>query len=402
MKSDEHNIPQTAAIGGKRTRLSQRGHRALCVCIALFAAAAVVGAILLCYRLGLLGGVYGIHRYNSDYYNVADIAAEQLSVHFLQLSDSNGDCVYIKAGDTDVLIDAGAEYAGVVAAQQYIDRFCTDGVLEYVIVSHGDRDHYAGFVGSAGVKGIFDRYDCRNIIQFARTNSAGEDFLQYCAARDRAIERGANFYTALDCCNGNHGAQKVYRLSDSVTMEVLYQRYYEQYSSEENNYSVCLLFRQGSYSYLFTGDLQQAGENALLESNPQLSDVTLYKAAHHGSASSSQEALLQRIRPQYVCVCCIAGSVEYTQQAVGTFPAQSLLDRLAPYTDRVYVTNYARVSRDENGRGTNVQYSALNGDIVFACTDGNISMYFSHSDSKLVDTEWFRDNRTLPSDWSGV
>ena len=47
---------------------------------------------------------------NSQTYNVERIQQEHLSIHFLQLgSDKTGDCVYIKAGETDLLIDAGAE-----------------------------------------------------------------------------------------------------------------------------------------------------------------------------------------------------------------------------------------------------------------------------------------------------
>jgi beta-lactamase superfamily II metal-dependent hydrolase len=49
-----------------------------------------------------------------------------------------------------------------------------------------------------------------------------------------------------------------------VTLNILYQKYYEQSTSSENNYSVCTLLSQGDDHYLFTGDLEKSGENKLI------------------------------------------------------------------------------------------------------------------------------------------
>ena len=371
----------------------------LCIFSAAVLAAAVAAVVLAGYFCGWWGGVYGVHRFDSRCYDVEAISSEQLSVHFLR-QESNGDCVYIKAGDADILIDSGATLAGATSVAQYVDRYCVDKVLEYVVVTHGDADHISGFVGTQSAKGIFDRYECRTVIQFARTNASGELFEKYCAARDREIASGARCYTALQCCNEQNGAQKEYVLCDGVTMEVLYQEYYDNYTSNENDYSVCILLRQGDNKYLFTGDLEQSGEESLVRCNPDLRDVTLYKAGHHGSANSSSLRLLSAIRPQYVCVCCVAGSVQYTQSSASTFPTQDFVNRIAAYTDNVYVTDRSETVLNSYGRREDVFCKPLNGDIVFACTDGKVSMYFSASDCKLKDSEWFGEYRTLPTQWS--
>lgn len=52
---------------------------------------------------------------------------------------------------------------------------------------------------------------------------------------------------------------------------------------------------------LVTGDLDAGGEYALLERN-NLPPVELYVAGHHGSGSSSTEALLETIRPETVFI----------------------------------------------------------------------------------------------------
>ena len=336
-----------------------------------------------------------MHAYSKELYNVEAIASEQLSVHFLQMKELNGDAVYIKAGDTDVLIDAGSDYSAALSVKNYVNRFCTDGKLEYVVVTHGDFDHYAGFLGTAYAESLFDSFDVEVLIQFSQTNSDGENFRKFCAARDRAAKRGMKVYNALDCCKGAEG-KRVFTLADGITMEVLYHEYYENFA-EENNYSVCLLVTQGDNRYLFTGDLEEEGELSLLEHNPDLQNVTLYKAGHHGSENSSGEELLKRVRPQYVCVCAVAGSFEYTEERTKTFPSQNFLNRVSHYTDNVYVTNYA-VFNGEQPEAEQI-VKPLNGDIVFACTDGKTTMYFSQNDDKLKDSDWLKENRDVPWLW---
>ena len=92
------------------------------------------------------------------------------------------------------------------------------------------------------------------------------------------------------------------------------------------------MFHQGDKHFLFTGDLEEDGEISLVESN-ELPKVELFKAGHHGSKTSSNDVLLKVIEPEIVCVCCCAGSVEYTQNFENTFPTQAMIDRVSLYTD---------------------------------------------------------------------
>ncbi|MDD4851516.1 MAG: ComEC/Rec2 family competence protein [Gemmiger sp.] len=70
-----------------------------------------------------------------------------------------------------------------------------------------------------------------------------------------------------------------------------------------NDTSLCLMFRAGSFAFLDTGDAEQAEEAALLATGQSLRCV-LYKAGHHGSATSSTAALLNAARPLAVGVSC--------------------------------------------------------------------------------------------------
>lgn len=263
----------------------------------------------------------------------SDIVTDELSIHFLMLGNKySGDCTLIKAGDTEILIDAGSRQSSASTIVEYVNNYCTDGILEYVIATHADQDHIAGFVGNKNggdYTGILYEYQVGTLIEFARTDkslttAAGNPTLyaNYRTAVAYAESKGTAAYTALECWNGTNGAQRSYEISEGITMNILYNVFYEEKSSDENNYSVCMLLTQGNNHYLFTGDLEEEGEEALVENNT-LPKCKLFKAGHHGSPTSSTEALLSVIQPEIVCVSCCCGSEEYTARST-FFPLKRL------------------------------------------------------------------------------
>ena len=312
-----------------------------------------------------------------------------LQIHFLELGNYNtGDCVYIKAGDTDILIDAGSKTTSVPTVAAYLNRYVTDNTLEYVIVTHAHEDHYAGF---AAEEGIFDLFVCEVIIDFAQTNQkpTAKMYSSYVAKRDAEIAAGATHYTALDCIEQG---KTDFAVADGINMKILNSYYYaNKDSSGENNHSVCMLLTEGENNYLFTGDLEAKGEKKLVEMN-DLPEVVLYKAGHHGSKTSSSTELLSVVKPQIVCVCCCAGNAEYTPTEENKFPTQAFIDRVAPYTKRVYVTTM--VDSDEKKT-----FRSMNGDIT-VCSDGaSVWVVCSASDLVLAETAWFKEKRTCPAAW---
>ncbi len=322
---------------------------------------------------------------------------KELSIHFLQLGNEyTGDCIYIKAGETDILVDAGSRASSVSTIDEYLKQYVKDAKLEFVIATHADRDHIAGF---AAKNGIFDKYECEIIIDFAQTNKDTDTYKDYVKNRDAEVTAGATHYTALECCNQTNGAKKTYELATDITMSILYQEFYENKTSDENDYSVCFLITYGSKNYLFTGDLEKDGEASLVKEN-FLPEVELFKAGHHGSKTSSTDALLKAIKPKIVCVCCCAGSVEYTQNNDNTFPTQDFINRVSEYTDKVYVTSRVNlVYNDEKQKFENGEYKLMNGNIVVITTGTTVTVQCSHNDLVLKDTAWFKNKRTCPPKW---
>lgn len=352
--------------------------------------------------------------------NLADISSADLSIHFLELGVSNaGDCVLIKVGNTEVLIDAGAKSktAPTQAMLDYVATYCTDGVLEYVIATHAHEDHIAGLVGQEKGNtrtGFLYQYQIGTIIQFAKSGSSSQIYQNYKAAVEYCKEKGTKVYSALECVKEQNGAKATYYLDEAqtISLNVLYQKYYETSNSKENNYSVCTLLTQNlgktSNNYLFTGDLEKAGEESLVQSNPDLPHCVLFKGGHHGSSTSSNDVLLDKITPENIAICTCAGTYEYADKPtaenpntyLNTFPTQEAIDRMSKHTKNIYVTTLGILKADYSTQG----FTSMNGNIVFYYGKGeeksekSLKLWCSNNTTVLKDTEWFKTNRT----WNGV
>ena len=326
------------------------------------------------------------------------IQAGDLSIHFLELGNKFvGDCIYINYNDIDIVIDAGSRQSSATTIIAYINDYIQDDTIEYVIATHGHQDHIAGFYSTRTVTGILDYYKIGTIIDFPRTNSTTATYNNYRDTRDRLVSSGETVhYTALQCYREEDGAKRIYELGGDVKLEILYNYYYENYSSNENNYSVAIKILQGEKQYIFTGDMEKIAEDEMVkyyeENYGGLGPCVLYKGGHHGSFTSSNENLMMAITPEYICVCTCTGTDEYSAVEANKFPSQAFINRVAPYTDKVYmttlITDYA-----------NNKYESFNGNIVFLVSEGDISINCSNHDLKLKDTEWFKLNRAMPNAW---
>ena len=359
-----------------------------------------------------------------------------VAVHFLELGNKyTGDCTYIKVGENiDILIDCGSKSSSVTTVSNYLNKYVTDGVLEYVIVTHAHQDHYAGFATSAKVDSIFDLYECETIITFSTTNQkmptkyldreigtkqyvSDLGIVSYAETTTSTSTLYANFnreltaelnttltkgtkagqkpvhYTATDVLNTYTDGKIELDAVNDINLQVL-DNYYYTNDGHENDYSVCTLLNQGSKYFIFTGDLEIEGEEKLIEQarNPILHTqdfrVELYKAGHHGSKTSSSMDFLNIINPKIVCVCCCAGSNEYTNAVGNQFPTKEFINNVSQFTTQVYVTS---LCIDYDGG----KFTSFNGNIVVKAKkdDTEISVYCSNNTLVLKDTEWFKTNR---------
>ncbi len=335
--------------------------------------------------------------------DVNQVITKDLSIHFLELGNKyTGDCTLVKVGNTEILIDAGSKASSVPVIENYVKKYCSDGVLEYVVVTHAHEDHYAGFATNNYTDSIFSKFTVENIIEFAKTNKSSlkEDknynkmYSAYNTNRQKAISEGANYHKA-DYYIQNSTENNI-ELGSGVTLQILNQKFYTDMASTENDYSVCLMINQNDKHYLFTGDLEKEGEKSLVALN-SLPKVDVYKAGHHGSKTSSSKELLEVIQPKTICVCCCAGSSEYTSKNENQFPTQEFVNNVygtaesLGYTTSVYVTSLCI----DYSKG---EFTSFNGNIViFANNDTVIEISCSVSTKEFKESEWFKQNRVLPT-----
>lgn len=361
-------------------------------------------------------------------YSIPD--SSPIEFHFLELGNANtGDSIYIKAGDNDILIDAGSRANSAETISSYLKQEgrVEDNKLEYVIATHAHQDHISGFYGvnnksyESGKTGILYNFKVDNLIDFSYVDSKNgyvdnanpvdldgttAVYKNYLTARDYAVSNGTNWKTAGQLTTQGHNY--TVELGANLRMEVLYNFFYDHKGNEitslndgnvkfskssfssQNDYSVCVRFIQGENEMLFTGDAEEAAEYSLTKYN-DLHKVKLFKAGHHGSYTASGDVLLEKIQPEMVCICCCAGNTEYTSNIVNTFPAQASIDRIAKYTNEVYVTTMGDMDDKD-------KYSSFNGNIVVSFIE-KVRLECSNNNTKLKDTSWFKSNRTMPSQW---
>ncbi|NIM06580.1 MAG: MBL fold metallo-hydrolase, partial [Armatimonadetes bacterium] len=65
--------------------------------------------------------------------------------------------------------------------------------------------------------------------------------------------------------------------------------------------SIVIRLTHGRVSFLFTGDLQEEGEEVLLIDDPAIVSTAL-KVAHHGSLDATSERFLQEVRPRWAII----------------------------------------------------------------------------------------------------
>ena len=331
---------------------------------------------------------------------VENIKYDNLQIHFLELGNKySGDSIYIKAGENDILIDAGSRKGSAFTIKDYIKHYMTDKKVEYVIATHAHQDHIAGMVGvkSKGVyDGILYSYDVDNLIDFATTKTKSESYSEYLTAVEYCENKGtvhhtADYFFENDKLTPKPEAHIV--LGEDISMDILWNKYYFEYSGDENDSSVCVMLNYKEHHFMFTGDLEKEGETQLANyydgstEAKTLPTVDLFKGGDHGSYTASNDFLLSKIKPKISVCCCCAGTTEseFATPNIHTFPSQEYIDRISKYTDRVYITTL--YIDDPNAIDP---FNSFNGNICVSSDGENIGLYASNNLTKLKDSDWIK------------
>lgn len=163
-----------------------------------------------------------------------------------------------------LVFDAGPAYrtgfdAGAMIVVPYL-RQVGRGVVDRLMISHGDMDHIGG------ARAIMAALPVRH-----RSGAGSRD----------------------PCRAGEHWHW------DGVDFDVLYPDAAEAASADNSNERSCVLrIHSGRASALFTGDIEAPGEHALVQRSGAGVASDILVVPHHGSASSSSPALIDIVAPR--------------------------------------------------------------------------------------------------------
>ncbi|MCM1057455.1 MAG: competence protein ComEC family protein [Firmicutes bacterium] len=224
----------------------------------------------------------------------------QTRVIFLDVGQ--GDCCLIQTeSGVNYLFDCGSSSRSKVGQYVLLPALKYYGIrqLDGIILSHPDADHMNGILELLKLAGD-NRLTVKQLILPAVEETAREEeFGQLLAAADALAKRQSGGVRVAWLGTGDSWS------CGDVRFLCLHPA--KGYSSAEGNaYSECIYAECGSFSLLLTGDVEGEGEKALaaeLESRG-IGQVTMLKAAHHGSRNSTSPAFLEQLHPQAALISC--------------------------------------------------------------------------------------------------
>ena len=206
--------------------------------------------------------------------------AEYLIVHYIDVGQADG--MLLIAGDTTVLIDAGnLETSNQVV--KYLQR-CGIEELDLVVNTHPHMDHMGG------INTVMNYFPTKEVwCSHATYDSAAFQYFVSAAQRQNLTIK--------------HPEPGTTYAADGLTIDVLGPIQDADKYNDLNDTSLVLMVQFGERKFLFTGDMEAYAENQLVQSDFDLKADVL-KVGHHGSYSSTSQAFLKEVSPQYGIISC--------------------------------------------------------------------------------------------------
>lgn len=228
---------------------------------------------LIYFCLGLLVLIVGYFTTNTDnttsgYEN--NSSSSEVLVYFIDVGQA--DAIYIKDGNSNMMIDAGNNADGKLLVK-YLQSLNVKN-FKYVVGTHAHEDHIGG------IDDIINNFKIDNFYM------------------PEAISTSKTFEDVLDALDKNKVTFQTPKIGDKFTLE---NTNFEVLSigndtSDLNDTSLVLKMSYNNTCVLFMGDASSNVEKNLL--NKDL-DCQVLKVGHHGSRYSSSDEFIKKVNPTY-------------------------------------------------------------------------------------------------------
>lgn len=228
--------------------------------------------------VGLISSVLGCNNKNQS--KSLDNVNGNLEVSYLDVGQ--GDSIYIKVNDFDILIDAGPRSETDHLLKQLSKKNIDD--FEMVISTHPHEDHIGG------MSKVFDKYKVENFYM-PKVNHTTKTF--------------ENMLNAV-----SKQKLKVQQIKEGMKFDLGSGAKFEIYSpikgsyEEFNDYSPIIKLTYGDKKFIFTGDAETLVEQEVLAKYSKDLKADVLKFGHHGSTTSSSKEFLKTVSPEYGIISC--------------------------------------------------------------------------------------------------
>ncbi|GAA0135985.1 hypothetical protein YSY43_28250 [Paenibacillus sp. YSY-4.3] len=217
--------------------------------------------------------------------------------------------------------------------------------LDAIILTHGDQDH------AGGLQAVLEQFPVDSML----INGTLSDSSTIAKLLDTALHKGIPIYAARQGMGLKFDTLTELRVLSPETGASPKERIL--YSKDQNHESVVFVLQMAGATFLFTGDMDEAAEQRVLEELTRESQtsilssslsstyIDIMKIAHHGSKTSTSLEWLEYWRPA-AAVISAGASNSYGH------PHPSVVERIASLGSGIYRTDQqGEVQMEvENGR----------------------------------------------------
>lgn len=217
-----------------------------------------------------------------------------------------GDGILTQLGNWQMLVDAGRDDKILTCLEEYMPF--ADHTLEVVLATHPDSDHIGG------LPAVLEGYRVKTMITNGQQKESDdfkllESVIQSKNQSDMQLIIGKNgVEVPVPQSPVQFNVKIIFPLEERCSERRVVEHFYETILSDVttcktsrlinyNDGSIALLLTYGKIISLYTGDLEESGEQAL-STNHLLKDIDILKVGHHGAKTSTTRGFLEKVRPE--------------------------------------------------------------------------------------------------------